>query len=269
LASRADDEAAWGETVVDDPADLRPQIDVAKGPGPGTANPPGSIGLSLSAIPPLDRGVDAASGRARGAAWGAEQAVAAAVAHAVQHGMAEASTQVTGPLTQPGFLREAERKARWQRPWVRAGLAVACVLLVLTALLQLGYSQRDRYAARWPVLRPALELLCEGLDCSIQPPRLLDALVVETSSLTRPPGVEGLRLQVVLRNRMDHEVAAPHVEMTLNDAAGAVAARRVFSPAEFGISRPALLAQQDANWSLVFATPLRNVAGYTVAVFYP
>jgi hypothetical protein len=114
-----------------------------------------------------------------------------------------------------------------------------------------------------------LAQVCTWLGCSLQPPRLLEALVVETSSLTRPPGIDGLRLQIVLRNRVDHEVAAPHVELTLTDAAGAVAARRVFNPGEFGVTRAVLGSQQDGNWSLVFNTPLRNIAGYTVSVFYP
>jgi predicted Zn finger-like uncharacterized protein len=174
-----------------------------------------------------------------------------------------------GPMTQPGFLRDAERNARWQRPWVRLLLSLVCLLLLATAALQLGIRNRDRYAARWPVTRPVLAQVCTWLGCSLQPPRLLEALVVETSSLTRPPGIDGLRLQIVLRNRVDHEVAAPHVELTLTDAAGAVAARRVFNPGEFGVTRAVLGSQQDGNWSLVFNTPLRNIAGYTVSVFYP
>jgi hypothetical protein len=174
-----------------------------------------------------------------------------------------------GPMTQPGFLLEAERKARWQRPKVRAALGVVCLLLVTTAVLQLGLRNRDRYAARWPVTRPVLAEICSWLDCTLQPPRLLDALVVETSSLTRPPGVDGLRLQLVLRNRVEHEVAAPHVELTLTDAAGSISARRVFNPGEFGVTRAVLTGQQDSTWSLVFSTPMRNIAGYTVAVFYP
>jgi predicted Zn finger-like uncharacterized protein len=178
-------------------------------------------------------------------------------------------SQGNGPLTQPGFLRDAERKARWQRPWVRAVLVVMCLLLGGLALLQVGVRNRDRYAARWPVIRPVLAEVCNIIGCTLQAPRLLEALVVETSSLTRPPGVDGLRLQIVLRNRVDHEVAAPHVELTLNDAAGAVAARRVFNPGEFGVTRAVLSGLQDGSWSLVFNTPLRNVAGYTVAVFYP
>jgi predicted Zn finger-like uncharacterized protein len=199
--------------------------------------------------------------------WAAEAAmsrVAAGVSDTV-HQPASAA----GPMTLPGFLRDAERKARWQRPWVRWVLLVLCVVLLLGALAQLGLKNRDRYAARWPVTRPLLLELCGLVGCTLQAPRQIDALVVETSSLTRPPGVEGLRLQLVLRNRIDYEVAAPHVELSLTDAAGAVMARRVFTPADFGATRPALGAQQDANWSLVFSTTLRNIAGYSVSVFYP
>ncbi len=198
----------------------------------------------------------------------AAEAAVARVAAVVPDG-AHLGASVSGPMTQPGFLRDAERKARWQRPWVRAVLLVVCVVLSLGALAQLGLKNRDRYAARWPVTRPVLLELCGLVGCTLQAPRQIDALVVETSSLTRPPGVEGLRLQLVLRNRIDYEVAAPHVELSLTDAAGAVMARRVFTPADFGATRPALGAQQDANWSLVFSTTLRNIAGYSVSVFYP
>lgn len=183
--------------------------------------------------------------------------------------LAHPGASVAGPMTQPGFLRDAERKARWQRPWVRGVLVGVCLVLSLTALAQLGLKNRDRYAARWPVIRPVLLELCDLAGCTLQAPRQIDALVVETSSLTRPPGVDGLRLQLVLRNRIDYEVAAPHVELSLTDAAGAVMARRVFTPGEFGITRAVLGAQQDANWTLVFSTTLRNIAGYSVSIFYP
>jgi hypothetical protein len=180
-----------------------------------------------------------------------------------------AAASTAAPMPQPGFLLDAERKARWQRPWVRAVLLSVCVVLALAALAQLGLKNRDRYAARWPVAKPVLLELCSVVGCTLQAPRQIEALVVETSSLTRPPGVEGLRLQLVLRNRIDYEVAAPHVELSLTDAAGAIMARRVFNPADFGATRAALGAQQDVNWSLVFSTTLRNIAGYSVSVFYP
>jgi hypothetical protein len=188
-----------------------------------------------------------------------------AVIHTDMHG----PTSVSGPLTQPGFLREAERKARWQRPWVRATLALCCVLLLGLAVVQVGLKNRDRYAAKWPLARSALLELCSWVGCTLQAPRQIEALVVETSSLTRPPGVEGLRLQLVLRNRIDYDVAAPHVELSLTDATGAIMARKVFNPGEFGVTRAVVGGQQDANWSLVFSTTLRNIAGYSVSVFYP
>jgi hypothetical protein len=148
-------------------------------------------------------------------------------------------------------------------------LALCCVLLLGLAVVQVGLKNRDRYAAKWPLARSALLELCSWVGCTLQAPRQIEALVVETSSLTRPPGVEGLRLQLVLRNRIDYDVAAPHVELSLTDATGAIMARKVFNPGEFGVTRAVVGGQQDANWSLVFSTTLRNIAGYSVSVFYP
>jgi hypothetical protein len=244
---------AMGEEVDESQPEFRPTEALLHLPDGPPASEPVRVNSRDVAMSPRDVAVEAPP--ARGSAVMAD-------AH-------HPSASVAGPMTQPGFLRDAERKARWQRPWVRAALLASCVVLSLTALTQLGLKNRDRYAARWPVTKPVLLELCNWFGCTLQAPRQIDALVVETSSLTRPPGVEGLRLQLVLRNRIDYEVAAPHVELNLTDAAGALMARRVFTPGEFGVARPALGAQQDANWSLVFSTTLRNIAGYSVSVFYP
>ncbi|MEY4751752.1 MAG: hypothetical protein RIQ60_3966 [Pseudomonadota bacterium] len=243
----------WDETVVDLALGLGDDVASAH---PNDAHPGSDIDPSELARPFAADANGAAAGRS-----GEQEPSPVA--------MTGGDVHAAGPVTQPGFLRDAERKARWQRPWVRAVLTVVCLLLGVLAMLQTGVRNRDRYAARWPATRPVLAEMCNLLGCTLQAPRLLDALVVETSSLTRPPGVDGLRLLVVLRNRVEYEVAAPHVELTLTDAAGVVAVRRIFNPGEFGVTRAVLGGQQDANWSLVFNTPLRNIAGYTVAVFYP
>jgi hypothetical protein len=262
----------WNETIVDPsvlPAREAVLHDTAQAASSTSAAMPTSPGADEHAA--VDGGDD---GRGVRLPAPDPMQVGFDAAHAGQPAPASGAldTQVLapgGPMTQPGFLREAERKARWQRPWVRVLLCLVCLLLAAAVVLQLGVRNRDRYAARWPVARPVLVEICNWLDCTLQPPRMLDALVVETSSLTRPPGIDGLRLQLVLRNRVEHEVAAPHVELTLTDAAGAISARRVFNPGEFGITRAVLPGQQDTNWSLVFSTSARNIAGYTVSVFYP
>ena len=166
-------------------------------------------------------------------------------------------------------MREADRRARWQRPWVRAGL-IALSLLLLSGLgAQVGYQMRDRLAARWPQTLPVLQTVCAHLACQIQAPRLIEAIMVDNTALTRPPGVDGYRLSVVLRNRASHVVAAPHLELNLTDTTGAVVVRKVFGPADFQIRQAELVAQSDTTWSLAFQAPGQTIAGYTLSAFYP
>lgn len=170
----------------------------------------------------------------------------------------------------PAFVRQADRAARWRRPHVRAAL-LACGVLAAGALTaQMGLVWHDLAAARWPALRPALQRLCEQAGCRIEPPRQIENLTVESSSLLRagPPGI--YRLNVLLRNR-DPQVAVrtPSFELTLTDALGQVLARRVMDMGEFGVPENSL----GAGTELALATTLRTshtaVVGFTIEAFYP
>jgi predicted Zn finger-like uncharacterized protein len=171
--------------------------------------------------------------------------------------------------TLPRFVRDADRRARWQRPWVRVLLSLLALLLLVGLAAQGAYQMRDRIAARWPQSKPLLQAACVHLECQIKPPRLIDAIVVDNTALTRPPGVDGYRLSVVLRNRAEHIVAAPHLELNLTDTTGAVVVKRVFSPADFRVSQAELAAQSEATWTLAFQVTGQNIAGYTLSAFYP
>lgn len=168
----------------------------------------------------------------------------------------------------PDFVRRADNKARWQRPWVRAGLGVAALGLAGGLAVQAAYQWHDMIAARWPLSRPLMVSLCENMACEVRPPRQLDALVVDSTTLTRPPGVDGFQLGVTLHNRVNYAIAAPHIELSLTDMAGAVVLRRVLTPADFRQTE-ALAAQSDAAWSLTFASTNKRIVGYTLAAFYP
>lgn len=168
----------------------------------------------------------------------------------------------------PAFVQQADRAARWRQPGMRTALWLGCVCAASVLALQVLLHHRDGAAARWPSLRAPLEALCVSLDCSVQAPRQLDALVVENTALTRPAGVDGYRLQLLLRNHAEFAVRAPHVELSLTDANGAVVVRRVLAPVDF--RQPDTLAgTSEGNWQLELTSSDRRVAGYTVAVFYP
>jgi predicted Zn finger-like uncharacterized protein len=173
-----------------------------------------------------------------------------------------------GTATLPTFMRQADRAAWWRKPMVRMLLALGCVCAAAALLLQLTLHHRDSLAGRWPPLHAPLAALCEQLSCTLQAPRQLDALVVENTALTRPAGVDGYRLQVLLRNRVDFEIRAPHLELSLTDSAGAVIVRRVLSPADFRQAET-LSASADGSWQLELSSSDKRIAGYAVAAFYP
>lgn len=210
---------------------------------------------AYDALPPV---ADEAEAGNRSAAAPAVDAAAAALA----------ADAASGTAALPAFVRQADRAAWWRKPTVRLLLAAGCACASATLLLQLALHHRDSLAGRWPALHPPLTAICAQIGCTVQAPRQLDALVVENTALTRPAGVDGYRLQVLLRNRVDFEIRAPHLELSLTDAAGAVIVRRVLSPADFRQAET-LGASAEGNWQLELSSRDRRIAGYTVAAFYP
>jgi len=170
----------------------------------------------------------------------------------------------------PAFVRRADSKARWQRPWVRVSLAIIAIGSALALSTQAAIQWHDLIGARSPTLRPLVQDLCrKTTGCVLEPPKLIDAVVVESSALTRPSEQIGYRLNVLIRNRLDHEIAPPHLELTLTDISGAVLVRRVLTPADFGVTRNTLESQSESGWQLDFHYDTPAISGYTVRAFYP
>jgi predicted Zn finger-like uncharacterized protein len=182
--------------------------------------------------------------------------------------------QPAGPVADlraepPPFVRQAERAASWRSSRRRAALAGAVLLAGGALVLQVAMAYRDLIAARWSVLRPPLALLCSVAGCRIEPPRQVDALVVDSSGLLRVDQTSTYRLSVVLRNRSAIELALPAVDLALTDAQGEVIARRVLDAAELGVGQRSLPGGGELSMSAVLAVAGRPVSGYTIEVFYP
>lgn len=175
----------------------------------------------------------------------------------------------------PTFVRQAERAARWQRPRVRASLAVAVLLLVGALGTQTALQFRDAFAARWPDARPALESLCSVFGCEIEPLRHIAALGVEASGLAPGETPDTYRLTLTLRNRDHVALATPAIDLSLTDTRGELIARRVLAPQELRRlpGRQALGVALEANSEtpveLNFTLRDARVSGYTVELFYP
>lgn len=179
--------------------------------------------------------------------------------------------EVASEPDEPGFVRQARRRAFWHSPGVRAVLSLLAVGLTGLLAAQWALHERDQLAARQPQLLPLLTQLCAPLGCEVGPVRRIDAVVIDSSTLARRLG-NFYAFDVVLKNTADTAVATPALELSLTDTRDQVIVRRVFLPAELPGTPPQLPAQGTVPVSLRLAiseTGPLGMAGYRALLFYP
>lgn len=168
----------------------------------------------------------------------------------------------------PDFMRHAERKARWRSRPVRGALGVLLGLGILALALQAAHHWRDDLAAGQPALRPLLAAWCGVAGCTLQAPRQVDAITVESTTLTRAIGRDGYVLVVTLQSRARHAVAMPWLDLALTDGNGRLLVRKALAPRDFGA--PGVLEPgRDTTLQLALDAGAARVAGYTVEIFHP
>ena len=181
---------------------------------------------------------------------------------------APAVVAAPSPAT-PGFVRRAERAARWRSPRRRAALAVLSLCLALLLVAQVGLQYRDHVAARWPATLPWLQSACAALNCRVEPPRYIDALNVDSSGLVRLPDSALYQLSLVVQNKAPMRVRMPAVDLALTDLQGQTTVRRVLTAAELGQAADAVPAGGEVTLQATLELGERRIAGYTIELFYP
>lgn len=184
----------------------------------------------------------------------------------------------------PGFIKQAERKAIWRHPAVRAMLSLIALSLALLLAAQVAQQEHDRLASRYPALTPYLAQWCQLTGCRLNPPMQLEDLQVDNIALVKTSslGEDTYRLTAIIHNRAEATLAWPHLDLSLTDANGAVVVRRVFDvdtasrvPSDKADSarseRPpaAVPAQSSTTLQWQLRAPDLALAGYTVELFYP
>lgn len=190
----------------------------------------------------------------------------------------------------PQFIRRAQRQAWWARPWLRFSMGMLMMLLPLALVVQVAWHQRQLIGAWQPQWRPALQVMCVTLGCTMGPWRNIEAAVIVGSSFapldeinpsdvpaqapstfSRPAWVR-YQFEVSLRNLSSLPIATPLVEITLHDVRERALLRRAFEPAQLGLESE-LRAQSEHNASATLeldaAALPAPVAGYRVVLFYP
>jgi len=185
-------------------------------------------------------------------------------------------SQITGagdlPLEsasqQPDFLRRAERRARWRGGPVRVALVTLSAFGTIALAAQVAHHFRDALASQWPAARPALAAWCRAAGCTLEAPRRIDDVSLESTALTRAIGQDAFVLSVNLRNRSHLALAAPSIDLTLTDGNGGLVARRALSPRDFGTAA-ILPPGAEPAMQLMLSAGSARIAGYTVEIFYP
>ena len=169
---------------------------------------------------------------------------------------------------QPDFLRRADRRARWRSMPARFALGAVSALAAIGLTIQIAHHYRGALAAEWPAVRPALAAWCRSAGCTLEAPRRIDDVSVESTSLTRAIGFDAFVLSVTLRSRGRLALATPSIDLSLTDGNGRLVARRALSPRDFGAAN-VLQPGAEAALQVMLNTSSYRIAGYTVEIFYP
>lgn len=172
---------------------------------------------------------------------------------------------------EPGFVRQARRRAFWRSRGVRAAMVVISLLLGLGLLAQVAVHERDSLAARFPAATPVLTALCLPTGCRIGPVHQIESVVIDSSNLVRRLG-NFYSFDFVLKNSARMPVAVPALELSLTDTREAVIVRRVFLPDELPGAPQLLPAQGSLSLSLRLSIAdqgVSSMSGYRALVFYP
>ena len=171
---------------------------------------------------------------------------------------------------EPGFVRQARRKAFWHSAGMRVVLVLGSLVAVAGVAGQYAWQQRDALAAQYPALAPTLEQACRLAGCELQARREIADVVISGSGFKQLADAHQYQWSLTLENRSDVSVAIPMAELTLTDAQDKPLLRRVIDLKPLG-APPQLRAREE--WSVNVPVQVQGldaaVAGYRALVFYP
>jgi predicted Zn finger-like uncharacterized protein len=163
------------------------------------------------------------------------------------------------------------RRRAW--PW-----ALASGLAIMALSIQMAIHYRVEIAVLTPETKPALEILCEFAQCTVDLPSKAELVGIEASDLhpINPSIPNRLELTATLRNRAPFAQTWPHLELTITDTADGAVARRVLAPAEYLPAKTkqrdladGFASQSDSAISVQLATDGLPASGYRIYLFYP
>lgn len=151
----------------------------------------------------------------------------------------------------------------------------ATLSFVLCILLsgQFAILYRDRLAASFPDLAPAINALCRLTNCRVQLPADLNLIKITSTTFeadTVNPNL--ISVHIGLENQSDMRIALPNLALSLTNDAEEIVAKRNFSPNEYLLKSdtPAagIAPKAEITAHLVIDADGVSASGYKISTFY-
>lgn len=158
------------------------------------------------------------------------------------------------------------------RPHLYLWMVLALILSILLAV-QFAVYYRDKLAANYPGIEPALSTICELANCRVQLPTDLDVIKITATSFeadTVNPSL--ISVHIGLENQSNMRVALPNLALTLTNDAEEIVVKRNFRPNEYLASSDknlkGIAGRSEISSHLVIDTKGISVSGYKITIFY-
>lgn len=224
----------------------------------GDANPPISIQITSPAIVPITTVVDQFGNDVH------EDREA-------QHAATAAITKFNQQDDAVDFFSSENSYGTSKDRFSRLSKIMLMSVAGIAFIFQASLITRNWLSVRAPSLTPVLSVIASTVGLGVELPRNLSALTIESFDIQATTRPDILALSAILRNRSNHAVQWPALELTLTGADGKAVLRKILTPTEY-------LNQTPANLGVVGATehPIRigllteGIAptGYSVKIFY-
>ena len=170
------------------------------------------------------------------------------------------------------FLVGSDNKAVWHTRMGKVVLSLLAISLIVAAVIQWLYWERDRLVATNPQWRPLLQQFCQHLNCSVRAMQRIESVVIDAATFNKL-GVDGYRLSFNIKNLSGVTLAMPSVELTLTDSQERILVRRVLSRQDLLVVSDDLPAGSELPVTVVMRIRLNEALpramGYRLLAFYP
>lgn len=149
---------------------------------------------------------------------------------------------------------------------------VALAVLILGVLLQAALLARNSLWARFPALEPILLSLSDTFGFSLEQPRNLSVLTIESFDVQTTARPDILAVTAILRNQAGYSVNWPAMELTLTGPDGKPVLRKILTAAEYlNQAPPSRGIPKNSEQPIRIGLQVESVVakGFSVQIYYP